>query len=44
MARQLMAEDVTPASAFFGLTKIDINTEEHYVTGRFLGSSSARPR
>jgi CubicO group peptidase (beta-lactamase class C family) len=33
---QLMAEDVTPASPFFGLTKIDINTDEHYVTGTFL--------
>jgi CubicO group peptidase (beta-lactamase class C family) len=34
---QLMAEDVVPASPFFGLTRIDINTEEHTVTGRFLG-------
>ena len=36
-AAALMEQDVTPASAFFGLTKIDINTDEHYVTGRFLG-------
>ncbi len=36
-AGQLMAQDVTPASPFFGLTKITINTDEHTVTGQFLG-------
>lgn len=34
---QLMAEDVTPASPFFGLTAIDIDEEQHTVTGKFLG-------
>ncbi len=34
----LMEQDVTPASpALFGLVSTEINTEEHYVTGKFLG-------
>lgn len=36
-AAQLMAEDVTPASPFFGLTAISIDEQQHTVTGKFLG-------
>lgn len=36
-AGELMAQDVTPASPFFGLTKVTINTEEKTVTGQFFG-------
>lgn len=35
---KLMDQDVTPASpALFGLVATSINTDEHYVTGKFLG-------
>ena len=34
----LMEQDVTPASpALFGLVSADLNAEEHYATGKFLG-------
>jgi CubicO group peptidase (beta-lactamase class C family) len=36
-AQALMEQDVTPASPFFGLTAIDIDEQQHTVTGRFLG-------
>jgi CubicO group peptidase (beta-lactamase class C family) len=38
----LMEQDVLPASPFLSLTSAQINTEEHYVTGKFLGVFSKR--